>query len=133
MRMRKSALVYLRDTPLEFRGENFHEWPQIHEIRESFLPRKFPAIRYIDDTCVFRIYALIPSEARFLLGVHSNVHVCGFAKFPNDRFRLLDLYQLSRFLHALLRSFPTLQLTDNGYRAANMAKLKSTHGINFTS
>ena len=26
-----------------FRGENFHEFHQISEIRESFLPRKFPA------------------------------------------------------------------------------------------
>ena len=30
-----------------FRGENSHEWQQVCEIRESFLPRKFPAIRYI--------------------------------------------------------------------------------------
>ena len=28
-----------------FRGENFHEWPQMHEIRESFLPWKFLTIR----------------------------------------------------------------------------------------
>ena len=27
----------------KFRGENFHEWSKIHEIRESFLP----AIRYL--------------------------------------------------------------------------------------
>ena len=33
-----------------FRGENFHEWHQIREIRESFLPQKFPAIRYIAKT-----------------------------------------------------------------------------------
>ena len=32
-----------RDTPL-FRGENFRKWSKIHEICESFLPRKFPAI-----------------------------------------------------------------------------------------
>ena len=32
--------------PLKIRGENFPEWFQIHEIRESFIPRKFPAIRY---------------------------------------------------------------------------------------
>ena len=31
---------------LEFLGENFHGWLKNHEIRESFLPRKFPAIRY---------------------------------------------------------------------------------------
>ena len=31
----------------KIRGENFHEWFQICEIRESFIPRKFPAIRYI--------------------------------------------------------------------------------------
>ena len=34
-------------TCLEFRGENFRGWLKNHEIRESFLPRKFPAIRYI--------------------------------------------------------------------------------------
>ena len=28
-----------------FRGENFHKWHQICEIRETF-PQKFPAIRY---------------------------------------------------------------------------------------
>ena len=31
---------------LEFRGENFRGWLKNREIRESFLPRKFPAIRY---------------------------------------------------------------------------------------
>ena len=30
---------------LEFRGENFRGWRENREIRESFLPRKFPAIR----------------------------------------------------------------------------------------
>ena len=30
---------------LEFRGENFHGWLKNRESRESFLPRKFPAIR----------------------------------------------------------------------------------------
>ena len=32
---------------LEFRGENFRGWLKNREIRESFLPRKFPAIRYV--------------------------------------------------------------------------------------
>ena len=31
---------------LEFHGENFHGWLKNREIRESFLPQKFPAIRY---------------------------------------------------------------------------------------
>ena len=31
---------------LEFRGENFRGGLENREIRESFLPRKFPAIRY---------------------------------------------------------------------------------------
>ena len=31
---------------LEFRGENFRRWMKNREIRESFLPRKFSAIRY---------------------------------------------------------------------------------------
>ena len=30
---------------LKFRGENFRGWRKNREIRESFLPRKFPAIR----------------------------------------------------------------------------------------
>ena len=33
-------------TCLEFRGENFRRRLKNREIRESFLPRKFPAIRY---------------------------------------------------------------------------------------
>ena len=32
---------------LKFRGENFRRWLKNHEIRESFLPRKFPTIRRI--------------------------------------------------------------------------------------
>ena len=31
---------------LEFRGENFRGWRENREIRESFFPQKFPAIRY---------------------------------------------------------------------------------------
>ena len=31
---------------IDFRRENFHESPQKREIRESFLPRKKPAMRY---------------------------------------------------------------------------------------
>ena len=31
---------------LVFRGEKFRGWLKNREIRESFLPRKFPAIRY---------------------------------------------------------------------------------------
>ena len=30
---------------LEFRGENFRRWLKNREIREDFLPRKFPTIR----------------------------------------------------------------------------------------
>ena len=32
---------------LEFRGENFRGWLKNREIRASFLPQEFPAIRYI--------------------------------------------------------------------------------------
>ena len=32
---------------LQFRGENFRGWRENREIRESFLPQKFPAIRYV--------------------------------------------------------------------------------------
>ena len=30
-----------------FSRQNFHGWSQIHKICERFLPRKFPAIRYV--------------------------------------------------------------------------------------
>ena len=36
----------------DFRRENFRGWTQNHEIRESFLPRKFPAIQYVACVCV---------------------------------------------------------------------------------
>ena len=40
---------------LEFRGENFRGWLKNREIRESFLPRKFPAIRYVHyNICTYR-------------------------------------------------------------------------------
>ena len=39
---------------LEFRGENFRGWLENREIRESFLPRKFPAIRYL-SLCINNI------------------------------------------------------------------------------
>ena len=32
---------------LEFRGENFRGWLKNRKIRESFFPRKFPAIQYV--------------------------------------------------------------------------------------
>ena len=41
---------------LEFRGENFRRWLKNCEIRKSFLPQKFSAIRYIDaDTLITEI------------------------------------------------------------------------------
>ena len=44
---------------LEFRGENFRGRRKNCEIRESFLPRKFPAIRYL--VCVLCKIALFAS------------------------------------------------------------------------
>ena len=41
---------------LEFRGENFRGWLKNREIRESFLPRKFPAIRYIHNVVTVVVY-----------------------------------------------------------------------------
>ena len=38
---------------LEFRGENFHGWLKNCEIRESFLPQKFPAIWYFHQETNF--------------------------------------------------------------------------------
>ena len=51
---------------LEFRGENFRGWRKNREIRESFLPRKFPAIRYypadsVFDTNILLSHAICPS------------------------------------------------------------------------
>ena len=37
---------------LEFRGENFRGWRKNREIRENFLPRKFPAIRVLKSATV---------------------------------------------------------------------------------
>ena len=48
---------------LEFRGENFCGWLKNCKIRERFLPRKFPAIRYPIPLVqsltfpVYRVYA----------------------------------------------------------------------------
>ena len=39
---------------LEFRGENFRGWLKNRKIRECFLPRKFPAIRYHNDCICMR-------------------------------------------------------------------------------
>ena len=50
---------------LEFRGENFRRWLKNREIRESFLPRKFPAIRYYTETLIIRlacVYAQLNSD-----------------------------------------------------------------------
>ena len=44
---------------LEFRGENFRGWLKNREIRESFLPRKFPAIQYFNLIKVYYELALI--------------------------------------------------------------------------
>ena len=59
---------------LEFRGENFRGWRKNREIRESFLSRKFPAIRYMISFYNCGIYALtysMVSEAVELL--HHNL------------------------------------------------------------
>ena len=40
---------------LEFRGENFRGWLKNYKIRESFLHRKFPAIRYHFCTIAYKI------------------------------------------------------------------------------
>ena len=37
---------------LEFCRENFRRWLKNREICENFLPRKFPAIRYISGSCL---------------------------------------------------------------------------------
>ena len=50
---------------LEFRGENFCGWLENREIRESFLPRKFPAIRYVYYYSSLYEYSLGPFERIF--------------------------------------------------------------------
>ena len=58
---------------LEFRGENFRAWLKNREIRASFLPRKFPAIRYllgssgINGTQIFACYCDRVLGHRYLL------------------------------------------------------------------
>ena len=39
----------------KFHGENFHGWLKNHKIHESFLPRKFPTIRYC-GTCILILF-----------------------------------------------------------------------------
>ena len=49
-------------TMLNFREENFRERPPIREIRENFLPRKLPAIRYyntLDGRKIWTIHTII--------------------------------------------------------------------------
>ena len=41
---------------LEFRGENFRGWLKNREIRESFLPQKFPASYTVSLLLVFEGY-----------------------------------------------------------------------------
>ena len=41
------ALLRQRMPHPKFCGKNFCDLPQNHEIRESFLPRKFSAIQYV--------------------------------------------------------------------------------------
>ena len=53
-----------------FRGENSHEWQQIREIRESFLPRKFPATRYAN---IIIIYASTSRENNAPAGLYSSM------------------------------------------------------------
>ena len=45
---------------LEFRGENFRRWQKNREIRESFFPQKFPAIRYFDPFCMHTRVKILP-------------------------------------------------------------------------
>ena len=47
---------------LEFRGENFRGWLKNREIRESFLPRKFPAIRYVTSHASAKLKMLRSKE-----------------------------------------------------------------------
>ena len=46
---------------LEFRGENFRGWRENRGIRENFLPRKFPAIRYTATKHQYNSIAVIIS------------------------------------------------------------------------
>ena len=51
----------------DVREENFRERACIHEIRESFLPRKFPAIRYIPVYFIVEIHGKPLPKALFTL------------------------------------------------------------------
>ena len=57
---------------------------------------------------------IIPSKARSLLGVQSNV--CGFARILKCRSRLLDQHLLSSLLYTVLSSFSIPWHTDMHYR-----------------
>ena len=65
---------------LEFHGENFRGWLKNREIRESFLPRKFPVIRYereIIEMCILKFIHSAFSTAKF-----KALYDVGFA-YPN--------------------------------------------------
>ena len=63
---------------LEFRGENFRGWRKNREIRESFLPRKFPAIRYdihaTDMIYVYYVYLLFKIQSDTPVHVHGHMY-----------------------------------------------------------
>ena len=45
---------------IEFHGENFLGWLKNHEIRENFLLREFPAIRYYARLTYTDVYNFVP-------------------------------------------------------------------------
>ena len=52
----------------DVREENFHEWTRICEIHESFLPWKFPAIRYFSRYVT--MYIVIITKLYYILLFH---------------------------------------------------------------
>ena len=66
--------------------ENFHEWAQIREIRESFLPRKFPTIRYFFTPTVLPLSSvtvkIVPPNSSVIAG--SSVNMTCTVEIPSD-------------------------------------------------
>ena len=69
---------------LEFRRENFRGWRENHEIRESFLSRKFPAIRYAFCFGGKRISLARPGQVTKLCQLDLQVCSVQFVEVPLD-------------------------------------------------
>ena len=86
---------------LEFRGENFRGWLKNREIRERFLPRKFPAIRYYYalSSCIQHVVTLSQGVRVGDLVVPSSPFHSIF-KFPTPISRSLSNIYMTLYIYS---------------------------------